>query len=107
MVVSALAAPIYARALIRVVLRRELTFNVTAKGSTGSPDRLWTFRYSLMWAAVPLALIVIALVRHRPFPMMMAWTGVIFLVCLAPVAIWLTDKIRAGRPVPTTTGMVR
>jgi cellulose synthase/poly-beta-1,6-N-acetylglucosamine synthase-like glycosyltransferase len=126
MVVSALTAPIYARALIRVVLRRKLTFNVTAKGSTGSPDRLWTFRYSLMWAAVPLALIVIALVRHRPYPMMMAWTGVILLVCLAPVAIWLTDKIRAGRPVPdeppaspslpvvtnqnrirTTTGMVR
>jgi TRAP-type uncharacterized transport system fused permease subunit len=61
---------------------------------------------------VPLALIVIALVRHRPYPMMMAWTGVILLVCLAPVAIWLTDKIRAGRAVPghaipTTTGIVR
>ena len=27
---------------------------MTAKGSSVSPDRLWTFRYSLMWAVVPI-----------------------------------------------------
>ena len=92
MLVSALAAPIYARSLIKVLLRRKLTFNVTAKGHAASQDRLSTFRYSLMWAAVPLIVLPLAILRHRPFPMMMAWTGLILVVCLAPVAIWLTDR---------------
>jgi cellulose synthase/poly-beta-1,6-N-acetylglucosamine synthase-like glycosyltransferase len=94
MAVSALTAPIYARSLIRVLLRRKLTFNVTAKGTATSPDRLWTFRHSLLWAAVPAALITMAVTRHRPFPMMLAWTGVILLICLAPAAIWLADRLR-------------
>jgi cellulose synthase/poly-beta-1,6-N-acetylglucosamine synthase-like glycosyltransferase len=96
MVVSALTAPIYARSLIKVVLRRKLVFNVTAKGSSASPDRLWTFRYSLMWAAVPLVLIAMGVIRHRPYPMMLAWTGVIGAVCLAPLAIWLIDRARTS-----------
>ena len=95
MAVSALTAPIYARSLIRVVLRRKLTFNVTAKGAATSPDRLWTFRHSLLWAVVPVALITMAVARHRPFPMMLAWAGVILLICLAPAAIWLADRLRA------------
>jgi ammonia channel protein AmtB len=100
MAVSALTAPIYARSLIKVVLRRKLSFNVTAKGSAASPDRLWTFRYSLMWAVVPIVLIAIAVIRQRPYPVMLAWTGVILGVCLAPIAIWLFDRARteASRP---------
>jgi cellulose synthase/poly-beta-1,6-N-acetylglucosamine synthase-like glycosyltransferase len=100
MAVSALTAPIYARSLINVLLRRKMSFNVTAKGSSVSPDRLWSFRYSLMWAAVPSVLIVMAVIHHRPYPMMLAWTGVILGVCLAPIAIWLFDRARtqAARP---------
>jgi cellulose synthase/poly-beta-1,6-N-acetylglucosamine synthase-like glycosyltransferase len=100
MAVSALTAPIYARSLINVLLRRKMSFNVTAKGSSVSPDRLWSFRYSVMWAAVPSVLIVMAVIRHRPYPMMLAWTGVILGVCLAPIAIWLFDRARtqAARP---------
>jgi hypothetical protein len=92
MLVSALTAPIYARSLIKVLLRRKLSFNVTAKGNTTSQDRLWTFRYSLMWALVPLVVLPLAVARHRPFPMMIAWTAVILAVCLAPIGIWLTDR---------------
>jgi hypothetical protein len=47
-----------------------------------------------MWAVVPVVLMVLAVIRRRPYPMMMAWTGVILLVCLAPVAIWLFDRAR-------------
>jgi hypothetical protein len=97
MLVSALTAPIYARSLIRVVLKRKLSFNVTAKGSSASPDRLWTFRYSMMWAVVPVILLALAVIHRRPYPMMMAWTGVILLVCLAPIGIWLFDRARATR----------
>jgi cellulose synthase/poly-beta-1,6-N-acetylglucosamine synthase-like glycosyltransferase len=97
MLVSALTAPIYARSLIKVVFRRKLSFNVTAKGSSTSPDCLWTFRYSLMWAVVPTAIMTMAIIRGRPFPMMMAWTGIILTICLAPVGIWLLDRALGAR----------
>ncbi len=97
MLVSALTAPVYARSLLKVAFGRELTFNVTAKGSSASPDRLGTFRYSLMWAVVPVAILAIAVVRQRPYFLMMIWTLVVLGVCLAPVAIWQYDAARARR----------
>jgi cellulose synthase/poly-beta-1,6-N-acetylglucosamine synthase-like glycosyltransferase len=97
MLVSALTAPIYARSLLKVAFQQKLTFNVTAKGSSASPDRLLTFRYSLMWAVVPVVILAIAYTRHRPYPMMMAWTVVILTVCMAPIGVWLFDRVR-GRP---------
>jgi cellulose synthase/poly-beta-1,6-N-acetylglucosamine synthase-like glycosyltransferase len=97
MLVSALTAPIYARSLIKVVLRRKLSFNVTAKGSSTSSDSLWTFRYSLMWTVVPVTILTVAILRHRPYPMMMVWTGVIVTACLAPIGIWLFDRFLSER----------
>jgi hypothetical protein len=97
MLVSALTAPIYARSLIKVLLRRKLSFNVTAKGSSTSADRLGTFRYSLMWAVVPIVIMTVAVLNGRPYPMMMVWTGVILAVCLAPIWIWRFDRGRAAR----------
>ena len=97
MLVSALTAPIYARSLIKVAFRRKLSFNVTAKGSSASPDRLWTFRYSLMWAVVPIAVLTTAIMRHRSYLMMMAWAGLILVVCLAPIGIWLVDRALNAR----------
>jgi cellulose synthase/poly-beta-1,6-N-acetylglucosamine synthase-like glycosyltransferase len=108
MVVSALTAPIYARALVKVLLGRKLTFNVTAKGASAGTDQLRTFRYSLAWALVPLIVLAIAIRRHRPYPMMIGWTAVILTVSLAPVAIWLWDRALAAwrerrRPAVETT----
>lgn len=97
MLISALTAPIYARSLIKVLLRRKLSFNVTAKGSSACPDRLGTFRYSLMWAIVPVAILMVAVARHRPYPMMMAWTAGILAICLAPIVIWAFDRALSGR----------
>jgi hypothetical protein len=97
MLVSALTAPIYARSLIKVLLRRKLSFNVTAKGTSTSADRLGTFRYSLMWAVVPVVIMTVAVLHQRPYPMMMVWTGVILAVCLAPIWIWRVDRTRAAR----------
>ncbi len=101
MLVSALTAPIYARSLIKVAFRRKLSFTVTAKGSASSLDGLWTFRYSLLWAGVPMAILAVALLRHRPYPMMIGWTAVILLVCLAPIAIWLFDRYAAAKEIPS------
>jgi hypothetical protein len=101
MLVSALTAPIYARSLIKVAFRRKLSFTVTAKGSASSLDGLWTFRYSLLWAGVPSTILAVALLRHRPYPMMIGWTAVILLVCLTPIAIWLVDRHAASKEIPS------
>ncbi len=97
MLVSALTAPVYARSLIKVLFRRKLTFTVTAKGTATATDRLWTFRYSLMWAIVPVIILAAAIVYHRPYPVMIVWTAVILTVCLAPIAIWLYDCTFSAR----------
>jgi hypothetical protein len=47
-----------------------------------------------MWAVVPIVIMSIAFLRHRPYPMMMAWTAIILFACLAPIAIWLFDRSR-------------
>ena len=104
MLVSALTAPIYARAVMKVMFGRKLTFNVTAKGTSTAQDRLWTFRYSLMWAVVPVVIMTIAFMRHRPYPMMMAWTAIILFVCLAPIFIWLYDRSRSRSRSPGDPG---
>ena len=100
MLVSALTAPIYARAVMKVMFGRKLTFNVTAKGTSTAQDRLSTFRYSLMWAVVPVVIMTIAFLRHRPYPMMMAWTAIILFACLAPIFIWLYDRSRSRSRSP-------
>jgi hypothetical protein len=56
-----------------------------------------TFRYSLMWAVVPVIILTVAVVRHRPYPMMMAWTAIILTVCLTPVWVWLLDEFTGRR----------
>jgi membrane protein YdbS with pleckstrin-like domain len=77
---------------------------VTAKGRSTAQDRLWTFRYSLMWAVVPVVIMTIAFMRHRPYPMMMAWTAIILFVCLAPIFIWLYDRSRSRSRSPGDPG---
>jgi hypothetical protein len=39
----------------------------------------------------------VAEIRHRPYLMMIAWTGVILAVCLAPIGIWLADRSISAR----------
>ena len=53
-----------------------------------------------------MVILTIAEIRHRPYPMMMAWTAIILTVCLAPIGVWLFDEHlvklgkRRGRKAP-------
>ncbi len=68
MVMSALSAPLYAKALIDSVLRRKSKFVVTPKGDSASPDRWFgTFRYHWYFVAIFGALDHRRL-RLRPLP---------------------------------------
>ncbi len=79
---------------------RKLSFNVTAKGSSTARTGCGRFRYSLMWAVVPVVIMTMAFMRHRPYPMMMAWTAIILFACLAPIVIWLYDRSHSRSRVP-------
>jgi len=57
-----------------------------------------------MWAAVPIVILTVAVMRHRPYPMMMVWTGLILTVCLAPIAIWLYDRALSAAARRRDTG---
>jgi hypothetical protein len=46
---------------------------------------------------VPVVILAIAITHHRPYPLMIAWTGAILTVCLMPVGIWLFDRAGSGR----------
>jgi cellulose synthase/poly-beta-1,6-N-acetylglucosamine synthase-like glycosyltransferase len=97
MVMSALTVPIYARSCIMVWLfGKTPPFAVTNKGDLADPDSLWTFRYSLMWAVVPVAILAAAVHYHRNYALMIAWVAVILVICVAPVVMWRYDKVVAS-----------
>jgi len=109
MLISALTAPVYARSFTRVLLGMKLSFNVTAKGNASQGDTLGSFRYHLMWAVPIVAILAVAVLRHRNYAMMMGWALLILSICLSPIFIWLYDSLRKSRrhrqkpaPVPVT-----
>ncbi|WP_326697669.1 cellulose synthase catalytic subunit [Streptomyces sp. NBC_01754] len=89
MAMSALSAPVYARALTDAVLRRESAFVVTPKGDSSSPDTLFgTFRIHLFFLVVFGGSIAASFVRGHSHPAMLAWASLALLVTAAPVAGW-------------------
>ncbi|MEW2165227.1 cellulose synthase catalytic subunit [Streptomyces sp. NPDC007084] len=103
MAMSALAAPVYLKALADAVTRRPGRFVVTPKGGDTSADRPRTFRIHLGWAALLALSLGASAVLGHTHPAMRAWALIALAVCLAPVAVWLTTlrtRHRARRPHP-------
>ncbi|MCT9091434.1 cellulose synthase catalytic subunit [Streptomyces sp. ASQP_92] len=111
---SALSAPIYLKSLGSALLRTRGRFVVTPKGGQASPDRLWTFRIHLFWAAV-LACSLVASVRYgHTHAAMRTWAVLALCIALAPAAIWAWTAVRAraatrgtvkpAAPQPKATG---
>lgn len=98
MIMSAMAAPIYAQALAGALLRRRSRFVVTPKGEAASPDRLRTFVPHLSWSLVFFIIIVYGAVHLRTVsPVGMVWSGVGLALALAPAAWWQVSRLRAAR----------
>ncbi|MFD8612978.1 glycosyltransferase family 2 protein [Streptomyces sp. NPDC059631] len=97
MVMSALSAPVYARALLDAVLRRPSRFVVTPKGAAHSPDTLFgTFRVHWFFVLVFGGSIVAGIVRGHSHPAMLTWGGLALLITLSPVAVRLCSPRRPG-----------
>ncbi|HET9383130.1 MAG TPA: glycosyl transferase, partial [Streptomyces sp.] len=89
MVMSALSAPLYAKALIDSALRRKSKFVVTPKGDSASPDRWFaTFRYHWYFVAVFGASITAGFVYGHAHPAMIVWAAFALLITATPVFAW-------------------
>jgi cellulose synthase/poly-beta-1,6-N-acetylglucosamine synthase-like glycosyltransferase len=91
MLMSIIAAPIYAVQLLSTVFRRPARFVVTPKGSSSTRDGLRTFRNHLGWVVLLVAAIVVSFVREYAAPASLLWPCVALVVCLLPLVLWLLD----------------
>lgn len=101
-----LSAPVYVRAMVLHLLRRDSRYVVTAKGNLTSPDSLGTFRSHLRWGAALAVLLTANLAGWgSSFPVTRGWLLVPLIVCVAPPMLHLRARLAvparpAPRPVP-------
>ncbi|MGA5323665.1 glycosyltransferase family 2 protein [Streptomyces seoulensis] len=89
MMMSALSAPVYARALLDAVLRRRSGFVVTPKGDSASPDTLFgTFRVHWFFIAVFAGSLTAGFALDHAHPAMVTWAVFALLITASPILVW-------------------
>ncbi|MEF9904108.1 glycosyltransferase family 2 protein [Streptomyces sp. P9-A2] len=100
MAMSALSAPLYAKALIDSVLRRKSKFVVTPKGDSASPDTWFgTFRYHWYFILIFGGSLAAGFVYGHAHPAMIIWATFALLVTAAPLFVW-RHSMRQDRKKP-------
>lgn len=107
MIMSALSAPLYAKALIDSVLRRKSKFVVTPKGDSASPDTWFgTFRYHWYFILIFAGSISAGFYFGNSHPAMVIWASFALLITASPMFAWRyqmrqdAKKPPAGPPEP-------
>lgn len=97
-----LAAPVYAGAIVRAILRRPLGYHVTRKGKAASPDVLRTFNTHLAWFVAVAGAIAVGATPDGPSGVVVhIWAAVALLACGLPMGrhlLSLTHRSAAPRP---------
>ncbi|WP_329243558.1 glycosyltransferase family 2 protein [Streptomyces canus] len=89
MVMSALSAPLYAKALVDSLLRRKSKFVVTPKGDSASPDRWFaTFRYHWYFILIFGGSIGAGVALGHSHPAMIIWATFAMLITATPIFTW-------------------
>ncbi|MEV8479427.1 cellulose synthase catalytic subunit [Streptomyces sp. NPDC051173] len=96
MVMSAVSAPLYARALGQALLRRRSGFVVTPKGGAVSGDCVGTFRTHVGWAGVFGGCLVGSVVWGHDFVVMRVWALLALVTALGPLCFWWVGRRRDG-----------
>lgn len=94
MLMSVLAAPIFAGALLKTLLRLPARFAVTPKGLGEQRESLHSFRFHLAWAGFFLAALAASVVNGYATPASAAWPVAAATVCLTPLAISTVENRR-------------
>ncbi|MGX1369780.1 hypothetical protein RKD19_005139 [Streptomyces canus] len=103
MVMSALSAPLYAKALIDSVLRRKSKFVVTPKGDSASPDRWFgTFRYHWYFIAIFGGSIAAGIALGHSHPAMITWATFAMLITATPILTW-RHMLRQAKKKPAAS----
>jgi len=93
MLMSVLAAPLYAVQLMSTLGRRPAKFVVTPKGSSSSSDGLRTFRNPIGWAVLLIGAIVVSFVRGYASPAALLWPGAGIVICLLALLLWRLEPV--------------
>src|SRR4051812_45276330 len=89
MMMSALSAPLYAKALVDSLLRRKSKFVVTPKGDSASPDRWFaTFRYHWYFILIFGGSIGAGVALGHSHPAMIIWATFALLITATPIITW-------------------
>ncbi|MDL2080162.1 cellulose synthase catalytic subunit [Streptomyces sp. GXMU-J15] len=107
MAMSALSAPIYLKSFGEALIRRPSRFVVTPKGEDVSPDRLLTFRIHLGWALLLGASLAASVVLDHTHVAMRTWAVLAMVISLAPVAVWISTRVRERRAAQSTVPAAR
>jgi len=100
MLLALFAGPVYVAAGVMALLRRPLTYAVTAKGNLKSPDSVRTFRLHLAWAAIATVLLIVSFRFHHDYTALRVWGTLAVITGLAPPLIVLANRLgRGGRVV--------
>jgi hypothetical protein len=78
------------------LLRRPLTYAVTAKGNLKSPDSVRTFRLHLAWAAIATVLLIVSFRFHHDYTALRVWGILAAVTGLGPPLIVMASRL--GRP---------
>ncbi|WP_326576291.1 glycosyl transferase [Actinacidiphila glaucinigra] len=113
-VMSAVAAPLYALALVTPPLRRTPGPVAAAEGDPARPDRLATFRVHLLWAALFAGSLFASLPLGHAHAAMRTWAAIALLTALVPLLAWRCSVLRcqvagvlSARRAPTSRGRHR
>jgi hypothetical protein len=98
MLLALFAGPVYFMAGVTALLRRPLTYAVTAKGNLKSPDSIRTFRLHLAWAAIATVLLIVSFRLHHSYTVLRVWGAPAVITGLGPLMILTATKVGLRGP---------
>jgi cellulose synthase/poly-beta-1,6-N-acetylglucosamine synthase-like glycosyltransferase len=91
MALGFMTIPVYVSAAWQAILRKPLSYAVTAKGNLASPDTIATFMSHIHWIMFSFTSLILMLAYNTNLVQSSVfWTIIHILLCLSPIVIHLT-----------------
>ena len=103
MLLALFAGPVYVQAGVTALLRRPLTYAVTAKGSLKTRDSVRTFRLHLVWAAIATVLLIVSFRFHHSYTALRLWGMLAVITGLGPPLIVMANRLSLASPAAAGT----
>lgn len=104
MFMSVVTAPVYAAALIKMVLRRKTGFEVTPKGIHSSRDTWFAFRLNIAWLLFYVGVIALICINGYADSATLLWPISAAALSASPIVIWHVSKFREKAAVVPASG---